>query len=565
MRLLQRIRSESGNDFSREQAGLLESFLDQLIKIQQEQRFVAKIFSNHLEQLRKSDRDMQMCHLFLIRKQKHLVESLCIMSRKSAWLLKHLKDSPFTSPSSIEESNKILDIILVYIPKFVKSKKWLDRYLLRIHGAGGSLFQLILRNNEVLDSFGRCIKSLHEQGVERNSVAKSLLGCFVDVVNMYYNLAELGDPFVDTCSSLQGLFSEAAKETSELIKEALDKLNSLRCSGLTGGGSPLGCIALWRILFESSLINLRLDLICRNHDETVKLGVELFGTATNDQLDQIWLSINELFTVGENVLVEFISMHKMVAEVSYMLGDAFTTGGAGMMGWSDARLLDSFLDILIKIQQEQRFISKSFSEHLEQLRKSGEVAFSSNPFNDDDGDRPKCPIISSDNTMDSYMWQQKHLLDSLCIMSHESVWLLKKLKDSPFTSPSSILEFNKILDIVLVFIPKFKKSKVKLFGTATNDQLDQIRLSIDELLTVGESVLVEFIAMHKTVAEVSYMLGDDFTTGGAGMRGLSDVTHPCKHNDQLMDFNPEDFPWDKHNVPSSTIDPNSKDFPEDYE
>ncbi|XP_026395003.1 uncharacterized protein LOC113289833 isoform X2 [Papaver somniferum] len=229
------------------------------------------------------------------------------------------------------------------------------------------------------------------------------------------------------------------------------------------------------------------------------------------------------------------------------------------------RIRSESADHFRKEQQEQRFISKSFSEHLEQLRKSGEVAFSSNPFNDDDGDRPKCPIISSDNTMDSYMWQQKHLLDSLCIMSHESVWLLKKLKDSPFTSPSSILEFNKILDIVLVFIPKFKKSKVKLFGTATNDQLDQIRLSIDELLTVGESVLVEFIAMHKTVAEVSYMLGDDFTTGGAGMRGLSDVTHPCKHNDQLMDFNPEDFPWDKHNVPSSTIDPNSKDFPEDYE
>ncbi|KAI3914753.1 hypothetical protein MKW98_001989, partial [Papaver atlanticum] len=44
-------------------------------------------------------------------------------------------------------------------------------------------------------------------------------------------------------------------------------------------------------------------------------------------------------------------------------------------------------------QQEQRFIAKSFSEHLEQLRKFGEVAFSSNAVNDDDGDRHKCPII----------------------------------------------------------------------------------------------------------------------------------------------------------------------------
>ncbi|KAI3914752.1 hypothetical protein MKW98_001988, partial [Papaver atlanticum] len=66
------------------------------------------------------------------------------------------------------------------------------------------------------------------------------------------------------------------------------------------------------------------------------------------------------------------------------------------------------------------------------------------------------------------------------------------------------------------------------------------------------------------VAEVSYMLGDAFTTGGAGMRGLSDVTYPCKHDDQLMDFNPEDFPWDKHNVPSVTIRPNLKNWPKCY-
>ncbi|KAI3839439.1 hypothetical protein MKX03_033545 [Papaver bracteatum] len=342
MRLLQRIRSESDNDFSREQAGLLVSFLDHLVKIQQEQRFAAYTFSWHLEQLRKFDVDVQTCNLvrsgdvgYCIWCQKHLVDSLCIMSRKSAWLLKQLKDSPFTSPSSIEESNKILDIILAFSPKFVKSKKWLDRYLLRIHSARGSPFQLISRNNEMLDRFGGCIKSLQEQGVERNSVAKTLLGCFVNVVNMYYNLAELGDPFGDTCSSLQGSFSEAAKETSELINGAVDKLNSVRCSDLTGGGSPLGCIALWRILFESSLINLRLDFICKNHRETIKLGDKQSDTATNDQLDQIRQSINKLFTVGEIVLVEFIDMHKTVAEVTYMLGDAFTTGGAGMRGSSD--------------------------------------------------------------------------------------------------------------------------------------------------------------------------------------------------------------------------------------
>lgn len=47
MKLLQRICSVSGDDFRREQARLLGSFLNHLIKIQQEQRFVAKSIWNN--------------------------------------------------------------------------------------------------------------------------------------------------------------------------------------------------------------------------------------------------------------------------------------------------------------------------------------------------------------------------------------------------------------------------------------------------------------------------------------------------------------------------------------
>ncbi|XP_026417306.1 uncharacterized protein LOC113312778 isoform X2 [Papaver somniferum] len=332
MKLLQRIRSESGDDFRRKQAGLLESFLDQLIKIQKEQRFVANSFFDHLEQLTvDGDGDRHNCPVILCKdpmvsclwKQKHLLDSLCIMSRESVWLLKQLKDSPFTSPSSIEESNKILDIILEFISKFKNSKYLFDVCCpSKVPPA-----QLVAHNNEILDDFGGRIKNLQEQGVERKSVAETLLGCFLDVVNMNYNRVERGNPSRNTRSSLRHAFSEAAKETSEMINEAVEKLNSVRRSALTGGGSPLGSIALWRILFESSLINLRMDLICKNHSDTVNLGLRPFDTATRDQLDQISQSIYELITVGRSILVEFIAMHKTVAQVSFLLGDAFTTGG----------------------------------------------------------------------------------------------------------------------------------------------------------------------------------------------------------------------------------------------
>ncbi|KAI3860160.1 hypothetical protein MKX03_006479 [Papaver bracteatum] len=332
--LLQRIRPESGDDFRRKQAGLLESFLDHLIKIQQEQRVVAYSFFEHLEQSTvDGDGDWHKCPVILCKdpmvsylwKQKHLLDSLCIMSRESVWLLKQLKDSPFTSPSSIEESNKILDIILEFISKFKKSKESLDQYLLDVwcpSKVPPAPTQLVAHNNEILDDFGGRIRNLQEQGVERKSVAETLLGCFLDVVNM-----KRGNLSRNTRSSLRHAFSEAAKETLEMINEAVEKLNSVRHSALTGGGSPLGSISLWRILFESSLINLRLDLICKKHSETVNLGLRPLDTATRDQLDQISQSIYELHTVGRSVLVEFIAMHKTVAEVSFILGDAFTTGG----------------------------------------------------------------------------------------------------------------------------------------------------------------------------------------------------------------------------------------------
>ncbi|KAI3945962.1 hypothetical protein MKW92_003431 [Papaver armeniacum] len=334
IQFLQRI-SESGDDFRHEQAKLLSSFLKHLIKIQEEQQLVAYSFSKHLEQLRKFgavsfssnavDDYGDKCYsknpmVFLGWVQKHLFDSLYIMSRESAWLLEKLKDSHFTSPSSIEESAKILDIILVFISEFKKTKECLDWDLLSDRSVDAYYIE---KYNKILCKFGQRIKNLQGQGVERKSVAEMLLGCFVDVVDMFYKL-----DMQYSCSTLQYEFpaqineNEAEFSEAALINEALEKLISVECSDLTGGGSPLGCIALWRILFESSLINLRLDLIC-------KVEVKLLDTATNNQL-------GKLLKAGERVLAQFVAMQKTVAEVTYILGDAFTTGGAGMGSSSDA-------------------------------------------------------------------------------------------------------------------------------------------------------------------------------------------------------------------------------------
>ncbi|RZC48316.1 hypothetical protein C5167_041271 [Papaver somniferum] len=358
MELLQRIRSESGNDFSREQAGLLCSFLDHLIMIQQEQRVVACSFSKHLEQLRKSDAaaslafstndvdddgDRNMCPLILSEhtidysmwQQKHLFDSLYIISRESTWLLKKLKDSRFTSPSLIEESNKILEIIMDFIPKFKKSKELLGQYLLdNLLGypfIEDESMQLMQENKEILYHFGNHIKDLQVKGVGRGSVIENILGCLGDVCNV------LMDDYGELDSSSDGdfEFSWAVADTINLIERARKTLNPDRFSTLTGG-SPLGNIAIWRILFESSLINLRLDLISKKHGEVIKLGVKVLDD-TEEKSDLVatllqWLheKTSLLLSDGEGILLDFLAMHKTVAEITYMLGDAFTTGGAGM-------------------------------------------------------------------------------------------------------------------------------------------------------------------------------------------------------------------------------------------
>ncbi|KAI3878872.1 hypothetical protein MKX03_005559 [Papaver bracteatum] len=326
VQLLQRIRLESAVDFSREQAELLGSFLGHLIMLQQEQQVVAYSFSEHLEQLRKSDKaaslafssnsvdgdgDRIKCPLILskrttdsyIWRQKHQFDSLYIILRESTWLLKKLEDSRFRVPSFVEESHKILEEIMRFTSEFKKSKE----------------------NKDILYHFGKYIKGLQEEGVGKGSVIEKLLDCLGDVCEISMEK--------DKSSSPVDAFMEAVEETAKLIQEARNKLNSDRFATLNGG-SPLGNITLWRILFESSLVYLRLDLISKNHGEAIKLGVKM-GKHRSDYyvqtcLDALDAKISLLLSDGDRVLREFVAMHKTMAEITYMLGDAFTTGGDGM-------------------------------------------------------------------------------------------------------------------------------------------------------------------------------------------------------------------------------------------
>ncbi|MCL7035157.1 hypothetical protein MKW94_000719, partial [Papaver nudicaule] len=256
----------------------------------------------------------------------HLFGSLYIISRESIWLLKKLKDSYYTSPSIIKESHRILEIIEVFISEFKKSKESLDQYYLDKcvpFVEEDKMMQLVQENKEILDKFGNHIKVFQAEGVGKGSVIESILDCLGCACQI---------PMFDYGETN---YLEVVADTMELIEETRKKLNSDRFSTLPGG-SPLGKITLWRILFESSLADLHLDLISKKLDEAVKLlhsepnEFKIPVSELSQHFDKLHAKISLLLSDGDRVLLDYVAMHRAVAEITYMLGDAFTTGGAGM-------------------------------------------------------------------------------------------------------------------------------------------------------------------------------------------------------------------------------------------
>ncbi|KAI3964519.1 hypothetical protein MKW92_001685 [Papaver armeniacum] len=387
VQLVRQICLNYHKDFSLEQVGRSASFLDHLIMIQQEQRFVAYNFAEHLKQLRKCTASLNdlhkdhhnvvsdgasECFLALYQnatykcmwQQKHLFDSLYTMSRESSLLLRKVEDSHLNGCSIVKvESQQILVVIERFMSNFKKSKESLDQYLLSGNQivttpescatpfiVSKQMEQLVLQNFKELNDIQKDIKVLKEQDGGRKSVTQTLLGRFEDVLYKGKLIMEEYHSSVDpenqlmctsgnsgsleTITNLESAFAESVKKTLEQINEAVQKLGSVSGSILSED-SPHGNITLWRVLFESSLVNLRLDLICEKLGESIRLGVELIDNAGEKKpsvcsqvqtyLRQLHVLINLLLTFGDGILLEFLAMHRTVAEMTHMLANVFAS------------------------------------------------------------------------------------------------------------------------------------------------------------------------------------------------------------------------------------------------
>ncbi|KAI3833653.1 hypothetical protein MKX03_022431, partial [Papaver bracteatum] len=238
-------------------------------------------------------------------KQMHVFDSLYIMSRESSSLLEEAEEKSDSCSSTV--SNELHEILgIIKGKKFMNARQSLGSFCgctwnleefpaaecSRVYLAPKSMKQLLRSSFKILDQL-RCVlqgqivgkSSITEKLIGKSSVTEKLIGCFYDVLSKgnliekeYFDgiehrkqlLKDTGSLF-DTEAVSEIEFAKSVTKTSKQIDETVQKLFSLRGSILSED-SPHENITLWRVLYESSLVNIQLDLIRENLDGTIKLG-----------------------------------------------------------------------------------------------------------------------------------------------------------------------------------------------------------------------------------------------------------------------------------------------------
>ncbi|XP_043707635.1 midasin [Telopea speciosissima] len=379
VKLLRQICLNFHKDFSLEQVNRSASFLDHLIAIQQEQRSVAYLFAGHLKSLRRCMSSLK--HLdtksvladhgfgnecFVIPnqhatqkslwQQKQLFDNLCNMSYEVSLLLGTVDNTHSNTCQSIKVAiNSFLLFIEKFIPDFQKSKESLDHYLLGDNGSvttpaaslppfiiSRQMEELVMHNFQVISTFECHVRAFCSQTVEGRSVKEVLLGRFGDIFNKAKVLEEshsVLDPGSRSISAyeegnsfeLDAAFAESFKKTYKMIMEAFEKLGN----GYIHSEGSTGSLTLWKTLFESLTITLQLDLICDEVAKTISYAGKLVnhaGYRDPNLCSQVGMYFNHLHGFldlicgfGDGLLLQFLTMHRAVAEMTHMLTNLFAS------------------------------------------------------------------------------------------------------------------------------------------------------------------------------------------------------------------------------------------------
>ncbi|KAL7162677.1 hypothetical protein ACSBR2_043041 [Camellia fascicularis] len=381
--LLQQICLNFHKDFTLEQVNRSGSFLDHLMVVQQEQRAAAYSFAEHLGRLRKcvslfenllsgslasdtvsssefSFAQNQHATFNCMWQQKQLLDSLCSTLLEECLLLKTVESNHLNNCQSVKAAaNRVRVFLKKFIPDFQKSKDLLDRYLIGLDRVVTSLAtslhpcvvskqmeQLVFQNFRMIKDFEENLGAFLQQDEDRRSVKMVLLGRFEDILKKVNLIAEGYDCAVQSSNEdqvtsfptektfeLDTEFSEALKETYKHIVDALHKIVCWNSSDTAV--ESLGNITMWKIQFESHVADLHLDII----GDAVVQAIICAGKIVNHcgkgnphlcvqveaHLKHLYSLLDLMLTFGDNLLHDFLVIHRMVSAVTHVLANIFAS------------------------------------------------------------------------------------------------------------------------------------------------------------------------------------------------------------------------------------------------
>ncbi|KAF7137371.1 hypothetical protein RHSIM_Rhsim07G0217300 [Rhododendron simsii] len=370
-------------DFTLEQVNRSGSFLDHLIEIQQQQRAAAYGFANQLTRLRKCTEVFEnlfssslVCDTVAGSKcsfaqnqnttyncmwqQKHLLGSLCSMLVEECLLLKTVESTHFNTCQRVKgAANRVCVFLEKFIPDFQKSKDLLDNHLLgrdrvltsvtpTLHPyvVSKQMEQFVLQNFQMTKEFEKQLCALREQDEDRRSVNEVLLGRFDDILKKASSLEEYYYGHVqsvhnendtncraETVHALEAGFSEAVKETYKHIVEVFHSIGTWN-SGDTFSVESLGKITLWKVFFETHVVNLKLDVICDAVVKAIDFAVKLVNNCNESphlsvhvgaHMKHLHSLVDLVLAFGQNLLHDFLVVHRMVSTITHVLAEIFAS------------------------------------------------------------------------------------------------------------------------------------------------------------------------------------------------------------------------------------------------
>ncbi|XP_057977825.1 midasin isoform X2 [Malania oleifera] len=385
VQLLQQICLNFHKDFTLEQVNRSGSFLYHLIVIQQEQRASAYDFAEHLGRLRKCVSSLknlclnathtgkgivnkwsltpnQHATLKCMWQQKYLFDHLCGMLYEESLLLRTVERAHLTTCESVKAAAKrVLGFVEKFVPIFQNSKELLDYYLLgndgvittreaslHPHVMSEQMEKMVLQNFQAIREFEEQLSVFCGQDLDKRTVKEALLSHFDHIIvkgklmekefksalekekELKY-LHEEAKHCHENYSELEAGFSGALQRTLKHIIDAFQNLDSL--SGVSE--DLLGKLTSWKVIFQSYVANLQLDIICNELLKTIFYAREVVNHSgsriptlcaqTGEHLKHLHMLLDILLNFGDGLLHDFLSMNKMVSILATLLANVFAS------------------------------------------------------------------------------------------------------------------------------------------------------------------------------------------------------------------------------------------------